>query len=223
MVGQMFMECGFETEVSKVVKLVRGSKEIDVYAQDNVSEHKMIILVECKYWNTPVNQEVVHAFRTVINDFGAHVGYIVSKKGFQSGCYEVAYKTNLKLVTLEEFEKIFHSRWRAAMIERYLPYSQKLLPYWFCSCLNPVTTEGKPIDHASHLLLSRAYGPICDLNLSNYFELGFVKYPLTLPVINEEFKTIGSMTIHNDREYFDFCEENKDIALQRHKALFASE
>ena len=29
-VGQLFKECGFETEVSKVVELVRGKKEIDV-------------------------------------------------------------------------------------------------------------------------------------------------------------------------------------------------
>jgi hypothetical protein len=41
-VGQMFNECGFETEISKVVELVRGKKEIDVYTQDNSSEYKPI-------------------------------------------------------------------------------------------------------------------------------------------------------------------------------------
>jgi hypothetical protein len=34
----MFNECGFSTEVSKTVDLVRGKKEINVNTQDNLSE-----------------------------------------------------------------------------------------------------------------------------------------------------------------------------------------
>jgi hypothetical protein len=42
-VGQLFRECGFATEISKVVQLVRGAKEIDVHTQDTASEYKPII------------------------------------------------------------------------------------------------------------------------------------------------------------------------------------
>lgn len=45
-VCQMFKECNFDVEVSKIVKLGRGKKEIDVCVQDNSSEHELKILVE---------------------------------------------------------------------------------------------------------------------------------------------------------------------------------
>ncbi len=77
-VGQMFEECGFETEVSKVVELVRGKKEIDVFAKDIDGEYQPIILIECKFWNSPIPQEIIHSFRTVVSDYGANIGFIVS-------------------------------------------------------------------------------------------------------------------------------------------------
>ena len=77
-VGQMFEECGFETEISKVVDLVRGKKEIDVITKDISSEYLPIILIECKFWNKAVSQETIHSFRTVVSDFGASLGFIVS-------------------------------------------------------------------------------------------------------------------------------------------------
>lgn len=99
-VGKMFEECCFETEISKVVDLARGKKEIDVYTKDTTSEYQPTILVECKFWNKPVYQEIIHSFRTVVNDFGANLGFIVSKNGFQDGCYEAAEKSNVRLVSL---------------------------------------------------------------------------------------------------------------------------
>ncbi len=98
----MFNECGFETEISKVVDLVRGKKEIDVFAQDTTSEHHPVIVVECKFWSKSVDQETVHSFRTVVEDCGANIGLIVSKSGFQSGCYDAAEKTNARLLSLRE-------------------------------------------------------------------------------------------------------------------------
>ena len=64
-VGQMFEECGFETEISKVVDLVRGKKEIDVYTRDISSEYEPTILVECKFWNKPVNPDLVKTIHSM--------------------------------------------------------------------------------------------------------------------------------------------------------------
>ncbi|MES3017418.1 MAG: restriction endonuclease [Bacteroidota bacterium] len=219
-VSQIFKECAFETEVSKVVNLVRGKKEIDVYTEDNSSDYKLVILVECKYWNAPINQEVIHAFRTVINDLGANIGYIVSKNGFQSGCYEAVEKTNIKLVSLKELEEIYHLKWRGEMVKKYSPYSKPLLPYWLCSSSPGKTANGKVVDFNTQLLLSRAYSPVCDLALRDYFEEGIVKYPFSIPVINDNLEPTGVLEIKNDREYFDFCEKNKELALRHHKILF---
>ena len=49
-----------------VVELIRGNKEIDVYAKDVENEYQPTILVECKFWNSPIPQEIIHSFRTVV-------------------------------------------------------------------------------------------------------------------------------------------------------------
>ena len=71
-VGKLFSEIGYAVEVSKVISLVRGNKEIDVFVQDTKSEYGTTFLIECKHWSKPVNQETVHAFHTIMNDAGAN-------------------------------------------------------------------------------------------------------------------------------------------------------
>ena len=218
-VGQMFEECGFQTEVSKVVDLVRGKKEIDVFAQDLKSEYSPITLIECKYWNKPINQETVHSFRTVVNDFGANIGFIVSKVGFQSGSYEAAEKTNIKLVTLKELEETFYTRWKQEMVTRYLPYADELFPYWDYGGRMPSNRE---IFTSEKLILTTAaYRPITSLTPFEDVPNGFRRnYPMTIPVINDEYEKVEEKIINTHREYFDFVEEKKDEAIQRFKILF---
>jgi hypothetical protein len=50
MVGQLFDEMGCHVEVSKIVKLVRGAKEIDVNVEDKISTPNSKYLCECKFW-----------------------------------------------------------------------------------------------------------------------------------------------------------------------------
>lgn len=219
-VGKMFRECNFDTHISKKVKLIRGSKEIDVYAQDTYSEHKPIILVECKHWHTLVKQETIHSFRTVVNDFGANIGFIVSKSGFQAGCYEAIKNTNIQLVSLEELQEIYHLRWRREMVKKYILYARLLQPYWHCSSKLPPYKNVENVDFNTQVLIGSAYSPICDLLLPDYFENGCVTYPFQIPVINDAFEIIGSVEIKNDREYFDFCEENHENGIRHFKMLF---
>jgi restriction system protein len=60
--------------------------------------------------------DVIHAFRSVVADSGANVGYIISSAGFQSGAFTAADLTNLRLMTWGEFQEEFEATW----IERYL-------------------------------------------------------------------------------------------------------
>lgn len=218
-VGQMFNECGFHTEVSKVVDLVRGQKEIDVYTQDNKSEYKPIILVECKFWTKPVSQETVHSFRTVVTDFGANLGFIVSKNGFQSGSYEAAKSTNIRLVTLKELELEYYSKWKQGMTEKYMPFADRLFPYWDYAGKMPI--DGGTIDWDTKQLVHSAYQPVCSLGPRDQMMNGFKrKYPIVLPVINDKLEVVGEEIILTDRQYFDFVEKNKDKALMHFKILY---
>lgn len=218
-VGQMFNECGFDTEVSKVVDLVRGKKEIDVYTQDNSNEYKPIILVECKFWASPISQETIHSFRTVVADFGANLGFIVSKNGFQSGSYEAVKNTNIRLVSLKELEKEYYVKWKQNLTKQYMPYADKLFPYW--DYLGKMPIDGGTIDFEKQHLVYSAYRPICSLSPSDQMLKGFTRnYPLTIPVINDELAQTGTIQIATDRQYFDFVEQNKEQALRHFKKLY---
>lgn len=218
-VGKMFNECGFKTEISKVVDLVRGKKEIDVYAQDIKSEYKPIILIECKYWTAPVKQETIHSFRTIVADFGANTGFIASKNGFQSGCYDAAKSTNIRLVTLKELEAEYYLKWKQGMVEKYMPYADRLFSYWDYPGKMPI--DGGTIDFEKQQLINSAYRPICSLGPGDKSLNGFFrKYPIVIPVVDDNLKQIGNKEILTDRQYFDFVEENKDKSLRHFKILY---
>lgn len=218
-VGQMFEECGFETEISKVVELVRGKKEIDVYTQDTRSEYKPIILVECKFWNKAISQETIHSFRTVVSDFGANIGFIVSKNEFQKGSYEAAQKTNIKLVTLKELETEYYSKWKQGMIEKYMPFADRLFPYWDYPGKMPV--DGGTINFEVQQLIHSAYAPICRIGPQDQMKKGFRRnYPISIPILDDDFNKIDELEILSDRQYFNFVEENKDRAYEQYKKLY---
>lgn len=219
-VGQMFEECGFETEISKVVDLVRGKKEIDVYTKDTSSEYHPIILVECKFWNKAVNQETIHSFRTVVTDFGANFGFIVSKNGFQAGCYEAAEKTNIRLVSLKELEKEYYTKWKQAMAKKYVIFADILFPYWDPSG-GKMPPDGGRIDWEKQQLLYAAYSPVCRLGPGDFTSHGFRRqYPIKVPVLNDVLEVTGEIDISNDRDYFDFVENNKEKALKHFRILY---
>ena len=114
-VAQLFSEVGCDAKVGERVKLVRGEKEIDVLVHDSQITPASVYLCECKLWSNPIPQEIIHSFRTILADFGAHRGFIISKAGFQSGAKEAVKNTNLDLVTFRELQAIFFDRWRISM------------------------------------------------------------------------------------------------------------
>lgn len=117
-VGKIFSDMGFETGIEQNIETVRGLVNVDVLAVRKTKSIAEINIVECKLWSKKVSKQVVHAFRTVITDYGANVGYIVSKRGFQKGAYGAAEKSNVHLLTFEEFQEEFSSRWLNAVIDK---------------------------------------------------------------------------------------------------------
>ncbi|MGH2102413.1 restriction endonuclease [Aerococcus urinaeequi] len=110
MVAEVFNNAGYDAFPHHTITTVRGKKEIDVYVSPR-KELDPIILCECKFWKQPVNQEVVHSFRTVVQDSGAGLGFIITKSGFQKGAYSAAQFSNVKLVTWDEFLEFFLEDW----------------------------------------------------------------------------------------------------------------
>jgi hypothetical protein len=145
--ARILEECGFTVEIERRTQLARGAAEIDVYAEEMVKGRRYAILCECKQWTARVPQTVVHAFRSVVADSGANIGYIISSAGYQSGAYEAAEKTNIRLVTWPEFQAEFEESWLENHLvptisdrcDPLLSYTEPLLPRAF----DDLDDEGK--------------------------------------------------------------------------------
>jgi len=110
-VEKIMKESGLIAESEKDIETVRGIVNIDVYAEDTSQRPKTIYLCECKFWQKAIPKSVVHSFRTVVNDFGANWGLIISSHGFQSGTFAAAANSNIRLFTWKEFQELFLERW----------------------------------------------------------------------------------------------------------------
>jgi hypothetical protein len=218
-VAQLFSEVGCDVKVGERVTLVRGQKEVDVWVRDHQTTPASVYLCECKFWSRPVPQEVIHSFRTVISDFGAHHGFIISRAGFQAGAKEAVTKTNLDLLTFDELQSLFFDRWRIAMGKKYLPYADRLFPYWdYPGKMPRIKWEQQHIERQQ--LLIEAYRPL--LRIGPLFEMeGSVwKLPMTLPSLDQNGNQDGTTTLTTYRQVYDFIEQHKDLALNRFQVLY---
>jgi len=223
MVAQLFSELGCRAEVGVKVKLVRGTKEIDVFVDDPASAPPHRYVIECKLWKARVDQETVHAFRTVVADCGAHRGYIVSKAGFQSGAFEAAEKTNVDLVTFDELQKLLFDRWRISIAALHMPYADRLFRYWDPTGGKRPPSHWSDVEREKLHLLNDAYAPFLALGPS--LRLGGYsldhRLPMTVPVLNDALSIIGELCIQTYRQFYDFIGSQKDTALARYDGLFA--
>ena len=109
---------GYNTSVEKDINTVRGKVNVDVFAHKKVKRLSETVIVECKYWARPVTKSTVHSFRTIIGDYGANLGLIISKNGFQKGAFKAAQSSNILLLTFNEFQMEFRDQWLDDVIER---------------------------------------------------------------------------------------------------------
>lgn len=193
-VGKILEECGFIVEVEKKLDTARGKVELDVYAEEIVKGRKYSIACECKHWNSNIPQNIVHSFRTILNDTGINSGYIVTTKGFQAGSFKAVDHTNIELVTWEDFQKAFCESW----LEHYLSpvitkeldpiigYTEPLIQKWMCEVPDQEVTTIKALRDKYHTFgtLIMAFTPYSSFLRRN----GFLKLPLsqTWPELAED-------------------------------------
>lgn len=162
----------FETKVEEEIKTVRGNNSVDVFGKYTKSNPNEIVLVECKQWNSRVPKTVVQSFRTVVTDFGANVGYIISKKGFQSGAYEAADKSNVHLMTFEEFQKNFATRYLSTQVDNLVKVGYPFRKYvnWSESFSEKEMQKFSPAKQKLHSNLQMKYDSISMLALIHNYK-----------------------------------------------------
>jgi hypothetical protein len=109
--AEILRETGFTVEQRKEVKLVRGTGNVDIVFTDTGATPPITTFVECKHWKSQVTKKEVQAFRTVVQDAGAHSGMLLSSCGFQSGAFDAAINSNVRLINWTQFEEIYEDVW----------------------------------------------------------------------------------------------------------------
>jgi hypothetical protein len=227
--ARILEECGFSVELEKKIETVRGTVEIDVYAEEIVKGRNYKILCECKNWKSRVPQNVIHGFRTVVSDIGANVGYIISSSGFQSGAFSAAELTNLELMDWSEFQNVFEETWYdvyfspkiAEDLDPLLTYAEPLLPKWFEELPEPGKKEyfslKSEYDQLGWLIMSfTPYVRMID-------KTPYPKLPVRgkLATRPEVPVTIPDKILDCEsyREFYDLCMEVGSLAIGKFRAI----
>lgn len=211
-VCQIFNEMGYDASVEKVIATVRGEVEIDVYAADITKKPKMIYLCECKYWNAPIPQHVIHSFQTVVSNAGAHLGYIISKNGFQSGAYNAAKNSNIELLDWDQFQEMHFEAWCNSMHKRLRPLAEAF-SYYFDYMSGPPRDND---DHIEWKNLCEKYNLLFEF--SPYSPTVFLGKPIELPIICTDPRDGKSLnekiTIDNYRYLLDLFMETRETGIK---------
>lgn len=110
-VQRIFRNVGLSAGTEVDLATPRGEVNVDVFATDPRSVDKVKYIVECKNWNAPVPQSVVHSFTTVMHETGANIGFIISKHGLQKGAVQYTKSTNITGMTYLEFQQRYFEAW----------------------------------------------------------------------------------------------------------------
>lgn len=96
-------QLGLKADTNITVQGLRAKHDIDILVKSKHFGFDFMWLIEAKHWNTKIPKERVATMMSIIGDIGAEKGFIISKKGFQSGAISLANKTNISLMTFDEF------------------------------------------------------------------------------------------------------------------------
>ncbi len=201
-----FNYSGYDATTPCKIETVRGNVEVDVYvrAKKEMGEN---IICECKFWDTPIPQEKIHAFRTVINDSGASLGIIISKVGFQKGAYSSANNSNIKLLTWEEFLELLFDKWFEFRERRVLKMVQPLAVY---TDFMDVPTEEFSKEQTEQYKDS----------LTKYFPIHVISCSIKEDSIRKYNETYNENIISYE-EFFDNIEERAKQAIQFYEEFFS--
>lgn len=103
-IKQHFNSLGADAETNIRVQGVRTCHDIDIIVKTRFLGENITWVVEAKHWKSKVTKAQVLTLRSIVDDIGADRGFIISVAGFQSGAFEAANNTNVKLKTFDELK-----------------------------------------------------------------------------------------------------------------------
>ena len=218
-VCQILEECGSIAERSKNLVLPRGTVTVDVHAVDKTREPSLIIICECKHWRTRVSQSVVHAFRTVVAESGAHLGLLISVRGFQSGAVNASASSNVELLSWDEFQARFYERWFESMTKKLAPAADEVFEYsdYFhdrtSSVLNQIPARVEELFDL-HKRFS-AYA-----SATSYVQIlktGLRQFPIKIFDPRPGVTELRTLTVEDAREYFDILLASAQPAIEAYE------
>lgn len=77
-------------------------RQFDVTLRFKYGLHEYLTVIECKDYKDKIPVEKIDAFVTKARDINANKAVIVSTNGYQSGCFDVAKRHGVKLLTINE-------------------------------------------------------------------------------------------------------------------------
>ncbi len=230
--SKIIHQSGLQVTIAKKLRTVRGKVEIDIYVEEHIKHQKLIILCECKHWKTNVPQSVVHSFRTIMQDIGAHIGYIISSKGFQKGAYKAAKNSNIELLSWPEFQLKFEKQWFDNYFTKEISKIDPLVSYTepvnigIFRMVDKMTEEEKK----KFFLLRDKYGDFAFLCLSFFHGLDILRQGKTLALpLNKNLKNSTNKinipkSVLSASSYEDFLREGKKIGkkgIKEFRQLFS--
>ena len=224
--GKILEDIGFHSEVEKDIKTVRGVVNVDVLATNkNITPNESII-VECKYWNSKIPKSIIHSFRSVVADYGANSGFIVSKAGFQSGSFDAVKNTNVYLMEFDEFQEHFKLRYLNYVTSKLQKIGYPLRKYsdWFKGTWDSEVEKLSDEKQKIHQQLSVKYDTISMASIIiNYKNV--MTGELELEYIDDVIKMQSEkfpkdVIINSYSEYFDWLINFCEIGVQEFDELF---
>lgn len=230
-VAEILTEIGFKTEIEKDINTVRGIVNIDVFSVDESQSPSIIYLCECKHWEKLVPKTIVHSFRTVVSDYGANFGIIISKKGFQKGAFKAAKYTNIELVDWFDFQDMFIEKWFPAIshniynkYEALTDYTEPLISSSLIKKLDQFDKEKVEKFHKLRrkyliigaALLNLGFGRILQTKQK-------LEFPRVLYIPTEKQNKFKQETFYSLRDYTNCLISYCKIGLKEFDELFRSD
>lgn len=209
-VAAILESIGFQVEVEKEVKTPRGSIEIDVWARDNSGTEKITYIIECKNWNKKIPQTVIHSLTTVMHETGVNIGYLISKKGLQSGAEEYLQNTNIQAMTYLEFESRYMQSWWECTMNRYVATdADRLIQY-----VEPINSfRQRKIESLSQENVSR-YVSLSEKYYHVAYFFSYLEIPSDIVQFKKRIKEVTGGELNIDAEcYVDSTIEIKDYVV----------
>jgi len=146
--AKVFEDAGCNVQIGPKISGVRGDHDVDVYVTFKKYGIECVWIIECKYWNSNIPKEKVHALRDIVSDIGADRGVLISKQGFQSGAIKSARNSNITLTSLDDLKEYLQEE----IEQREIDFLEKIVLKLKFQVLGLYTTKRRGLNSSASSL-----------------------------------------------------------------------